>query len=445
MNKTIYIFIIVLLSFIIQEIYIIKLFLIIEILCSLLYMQRKTNLFYTTTQDSNFLTFSNYTEALTGNFLATDWKVYPSKFLCLYIPSLTKENREEFIKTYITSYYENKLAFLRDYYNESRVTDLETYDIEEDIHSLAWLFSTIKKFDENAKVTFIGEVTEFDYKGTYTDTICIINSTDGLGKDHVYSIAVDDSQNLEYNNDTNILYGWTSEELVGTPYESINNILLDTDNGYFTQSDYTLTVDEEQPLNITFNVIIPLFDIIDINYQTNFDNIEEQESLVNEEGKLVDSKYNESEIKSINNPLGIWFAENIIVLERDENTKYAPSWAIVISSQFKPFPYSNNYHNDNITQKDNQLAFQTYAQILAMQENLSHKINDIYLQLAKLTETVNKLNNLENNQTLQDILSMKDTSKQLQDVIDNIGTMVSDEVSTQLEKIKLVWNKVNIE
>ena len=80
-----------------------------------------------------------------------------------------------------------------------------------------------------------------------------------------------------------------------------------------------------------------------------------------------------------------------------------------------------------------------------MQENLSHKINDIYLQLAKLTETVNKLNNLENNQTLQDILSMKDTSKQLQDVIDNIGTIVSDEVSTQLEKIKLVWNKVNIE
>ena len=62
-------------------------------------MQRKTNLFYTQNQDSNFLTFSNFTEALTGNFLSTDWKVYPSRFLCLYIPTLVDEqSKQDFIK-----------------------------------------------------------------------------------------------------------------------------------------------------------------------------------------------------------------------------------------------------------------------------------------------------------------------------------------------------------
>ena len=38
-------------------------------------MKRKTNLFYLSGDESNFLTFSNYGESLTGNFLATNWKI----------------------------------------------------------------------------------------------------------------------------------------------------------------------------------------------------------------------------------------------------------------------------------------------------------------------------------------------------------------------------------
>ena len=50
---------------------------------------RKTNLFYTSGVDSKFLTFSNYTESLTGNFISTDTKIFPSKFLCI---SARKDN-----------------------------------------------------------------------------------------------------------------------------------------------------------------------------------------------------------------------------------------------------------------------------------------------------------------------------------------------------------------
>ena len=48
-------------------------------------MKRKTNLFYVDGPDSKFITFSNYTEALTGNFLSTDTKLFPDKFLWILL------------------------------------------------------------------------------------------------------------------------------------------------------------------------------------------------------------------------------------------------------------------------------------------------------------------------------------------------------------------------
>jgi len=186
-------------------------------------MQRKTNLFYTTNNDSNFLTFSNFTEALTGNFLATDWKVYPSKFMCLLIPSLTPESKESFIKNHLVAYYENKLAFLRDYFVSEQDSDVETYDVEKDIDSLAWLLDTIRNYDSEAKVTFVGEVTEFDYKGSYADTICIIDSNDDI---NYYSIgASSNDSTITYNDNSGNLYGWTSNELANTPYSGLAPVL----------------------------------------------------------------------------------------------------------------------------------------------------------------------------------------------------------------------------
>ena len=148
---------------------------------------RKTNLFYTSGQDSNFLTFSNYTEAYTGNCLATDWKLYPSKFICLYMPSLLDNEgkidinkKKSFIKDYLISYYENKLAILRDLYSlnisenpnnqpDTVNEELDIYaDMESNIYSLNWLLEAIVLFEKDndvenkATVTFVGDVTELD-------------------------------------------------------------------------------------------------------------------------------------------------------------------------------------------------------------------------------------------------------------------------------------------
>ena len=99
-------------------------------------MKRKTNLFYVDGPDSKFITFSNYTEALTGNFLSTDTKLFPDKFLCLKLKNLNASTKPKFIK-YLAKYYENKLAALRDYSIEKNINQ------EYEILPLAYLLEAI--------------------------------------------------------------------------------------------------------------------------------------------------------------------------------------------------------------------------------------------------------------------------------------------------------------
>ena len=435
-------------------------------------MQRKTNLFYTQNQDSNFLTFSNFTEALTGNFLSTDWNVYPSRFLCLYIPSLeNEESKQDFIKNYLVSYYENKLAFLRDYYTKqlNNSNNVNEFDIEGDINSLAWLFETINKYcaDNNIdyEINFIGEVTEFDYKGTYTDSICIIDASEGYKEGtnqlKTYTINVDSKVNILYSEDNenvldkSILYNWTTNELEHTDYEGIN-VKLDNndDNTYSIYSEYELTTDVTDRTNLRFNVIIPLFDITNIYATSNFNSIEDSFSkeenleyknyVYNEstdELEKVNIDYSSKELRSINNPMGIWFSDEIIELKRDKESKYAPSWSLTISSQFKPFPYSGQYLNNDITSTDNQQAFQTYAQILARQSTLNYELSNISSRLTKLEQTMARLNNLSTQSINEKLLEYDTVINELKswiNIYNNLDTIVEEKVNSVLAD-KLKW------
>ena len=431
-------------------------------------MQRKTNLFYTQNQDSNFLTFSNFTEALTGNFLSTDWKVYPSRFLCLYIPSLTnEEQKQDFIKNYLVAYYENKLAFLRDYYTK-QLTDETTvteFDIEGDINALAWLMKTIYDFDANTEINFIGEVTEFDYKGTYTDSICIIDTSEGY-KDNTnvlktYSIDVTSSRNILYSEngetliDKNILYNWTSSELSNTDYDGLTIKLdNDSDNTYAIYSEYSLNTDTTDRDSLRFNVIIPLFDIINMYSETNFDSVEdtfskeenlEYKNYVYNENTdtydIVNIDYSSKALRSINNPMGIWFSDEVIELKRDKESKYAPSWSLTISSQFKPFPYSGQYLNNDITSTDNQQAFATYAQILARQSTLTDQLASLSARVTKLEQIVEKLNNLSTKSINEKLLEYDNTYKEVKEALEtysNLDTIIEEKVNSVLNE-KLKW------
>ena len=339
-------------------------------------MRRKTNLFYTTGSDAVFLTFSNYTESLTGNSLATDVKLFPSKFLCLNIPSLNDETKPEFIRG-LAAYYENKNAFLRDKcaYNG--------YNIENKMHPLGWLIEYIKKFDENFDIQYVGQVTEQDYNGVFADTICVIDSTDAT-KGTVY--YKDRQQAEEYDASAAYLYGWYdtidgNEDYIGP--DEYGEVLpsTDEDNKYYydTTVDYIQIEHSTEERNIEFNVLIPLFDIININGDENTDVIQSMETIPcsNDNSSII------------NVPYGIWFAKNRVLLSRD-GTPWSPSWSLAIGSQFKPFPYSEVPVSE-VDQSAKTAAFMTFAQTLTRQNEL----------LDKMSYMMNVINNI--NERIDDI------------------------------------------
>ena len=397
-------------------------------------MKRKTNLFYVDGPDSKFLTFSNYTEALTGNFLSTDTKMFPDKFLCLKINNLNKTNKANFIK-YLVRYYENKLAALRD----NCITDNELE--EHELLPLAYLLEAIlnvcvagnngftinndlllnpRKLDANEYInlfsnvrsnliTYIGSITEQDYNGTYTDIICNINANEYYEGKIVYNTIRKTSSN-DYicyidNSIKNNLYGWENETLFSdyeniTPLYDIDDNINDTHYNYNSQLSYIEFV--KQPLNnninnyktISFNVIIPLFSITNMNYKVNNTILEDEYN-----NDTIDNKkciiLNDNIIKTDNIkgrkdiPLGIWLyadktLDTFINLERDNELNLYPSWSLLIGSQFKPFPYSLKYQKENDINKSSLQAYPTFAETLT-------KINDVLDNFNKINININKL------------------------------------------------------
>ena len=337
-------------------------------------MKRKTNLFYNSGPDSKFLTFSNYTEALTGNFLSTNTKLFPSTFLCLNIPSLNKENKQAFINDSLIKYYENKLANLRDRVNE------------DELFPLSYLVETLMKFDPNMTISYIGNVTEQDYLGSYTDTICIIDTQ------YLQSAVITPIENEETDirEADSTLYGWYdtidgNEVYTGPSLYSSFTPVFDTESAqYQTTSNYDIkyNVPETTPSNIVFNVVIPLFTFV---------NVSEGVDINGQDETVLTSNF------KTNVPLGIWFADDNVNLKVDRN--YGQSWSLAIGSQFKPLPTSPEVRSD-VYKDPNTDAFKTFAQVLVRQNELLDTIDKqnfiIYSLTERLSAVEDRLETLEN-------------------------------------------------
>lgn len=328
-------------------------------------MKRKTNLFYNSGPDSKFLTFSNYTEALTGNFLSTNTKLFPSTFLCLNIPSLNKENKQSFINNSLIKYYENKLANLRDRVNE------------DEVFPLSYLIETIMKFDSNTSISYIGNITEQDYLGSYTDTICIID-TQYLQSAIITTI---DNEESDIREADYTLYGWydvidDNDVYTGPSLYANFTPVFDTERPqYQLTPNYNVeyNVPETTPSNIVFNVVIPLFTFV---------NIEEGVDVNNQDESILTSNF------KTNVPLGIWFADDNINLKVDKT--YGQSWSLAIGSQFKPLPTSPEVRSD-VYKDPNTDAFKTFAQVLVRQNELLDTIEKQNIVIYELHERVSAL------------------------------------------------------
>lgn len=442
-------------------------------------MKRKTQLFYLSGHDSRFITFSNYPESLTGNFLSVDTKLYPSRFLCLYIDWLnvsdTKiyEGKKKRLIRYLVSYYESKLAVLRDALVNQDINVehhilpfnylLEAlYKIEDLTDNGSIVVSDTPNFDnEHIKLVYISDIVEQDYNGTFTDTICSIDLNnysyissiienddpdndvddvvvrferpfdewgeltlygwehgitedyDGVSTrpDHIATISSE--ENIEENTEENTTTTATSSRRVISrnpstgQWEAIDvaqdeNTQTDINNNtifeYYVNSYIKkLTISKSDKTSLIFNCIIPLYDVVNVNYKNNFNSISKLDEI-----NLVDSATNN--LYTTNVPLGMWFTMdgNPITLYKDKNSGYSQTWSLLITSQFKAFPYSADMPSD-MTSNSNTNAFTTFSQVLASQsdmvkqfekmtsmyQNLINEISEIRSQIANIGTSYN--------------------------------------------------------
>lgn len=402
-------------------------------------MKRKTNLFYVDGPDSKFITFSNYTEALTGNFLSTDTKLFPDKFLCLKLKNLNASTKPKFIK-YLAAYYENKLAALRDYSIKKDVNQeleilplaylleaiLNACNLEEgfkldttkmksfNLTSYTRDIKSLYKSINDTLITYVGNITEQDYNGTYTDTICCVNANEYYEGNIVFA---DKSSNGITNKCTvdpaNVLYGWEGEQMfeeyidseTGEHISPIYDINSDTydyntwlDNIELVKLSDNVNIDSFK--TIEFNVVIPLFTITNMNYNTN-NNILDDE--INDDNKkcikLISDTTDNKNLKSRHDvPLGMWFyadevdKDTFIELKRDGQLKSYPSWSLLIASQFKPFPYTLKYQKENDAKNTVMNSFNTFAETLSKVNDVLDKFNEMNINIASLE---NKILSLE--------------------------------------------------
>ena len=412
---------------------------------------RKTNLLYSTYigEENSFLTFSNYTEAMTGNHLSVNTKMFPSTFLCAYI-NVSEENIGSFINT-IVGKYENKLAFLRDTFTKD-----SNISAEDNIYPLEYLINTLKDFDNEFSINYVGQVTEQDYNGTFCDTMCII-STEDNGGNTTLSNATVAKKTVDYNNNSTYLYGWSSYDATSSSYiyngpsiyEHVKPLFdNDENNSYMYVSSYEhdklIFTPDTKAKSIEFNCIIPLFDIVNVDHKSNESNITESsdtelpdtESADVEQSKPSNTLEVDLTSSTCNVPMGIWFSQKFkkITLQRDETSGFWPSWSLVLSSQFKPFPKSPHLQSDtqNISSTD---AFGTFAQILVEQARLADEHTDIAVNAQALSNRISnvesKINNISTNMSLD----------ALQNKIDQIDTKLAS-LTESLEKVNSLISSI---
>ena len=385
-------------------------------------IRRKTNLFNIYKDNKfcapQFVTFSNYAESMTGNSLSVNTKMFPSGFICLDIPKLSNDNEEyantkSFYKDCLVAHYENKMAFLRDY-----VTDIDTKNHTlDELKPLDYLLISIKQFDSTSNIVHIGDIVEQNYNGIYSDMLLTINVPDYK---YTYNINSVDTIKSQVNYHTyvgetnNNLYGWYKVEKEDDNISYIyngpstfndTNIILDDENYYYIGNKYDkiniVKTNGTEPLK--FNVIIPLFNIYNID-----------ETVSNSNNGITSNKDNNIDLSICDNdnyiPYGIWFSgtNNYVTLNRNTNIDtyeiIQPSWSLVLSSQFSAFPYSSKYSTNAISNNTTDKSFEktdtkyidvyhnTFASILTEQSNL---IDLLYKQNKEIADIRKELDILK--------------------------------------------------
>ena len=410
---------------------------------------RKTNLFYLEGNNSNFLTFSNYGEYLTGVCLSTNNKIYPSSFICLNLPFDDNHSVKSF-KEFLMCYYENKLAYMRDLY-ESKKEDNAIYIHQEQVMSLSYLFESIYLFFNKQKpeITYFGDIVEHDYNGTYSDSICIVDFKRYLtGELSDINYDIDFFKHELTDEFNKPLYGW-DEQLEKYTYDNDEN--THGDNIYYEEESIfdSLHILEGNKTNIEFNCVIPLFDINNINFSQNNKHIKDIDEDVdtsenNDNSFYISFNRNDYDVyKYI--PYGIWFAPDTDNTELNKiqlyktNDNISQSWSLVIASKFTPYPYGLKINDENISNDVTDIY--TYAELLKQQAKLIKSYNNMLNEFSKLS---NEIQNMKTMIKSINALDIDDVRRDTQDMISNNKAEIDKEIAKLNEKFaQFTWENID--
>lgn len=249
---------------------------------------------------------------------------------------------------------------------------------------------SIKKTNENHLYNDIlaGQTKEYvdEFKRTHE------LSTSDTDDYNAYIIENANSQPEDYQDtlDAIIKASEIKEEYVGpSQMKALAPEYDNTENGnliYDISSDiHHIEYIKHTNEDIEFDLLIPLYDIVDMNYMTNSTYIEEVTYMPMHNADEKKRMY----VKNV--PLGMWFSgEESVKLTVDKSTGFSPTWSLALSSQFKPFPNSS-YMPDELTEDAKKEAFLTFAQIMSRQNEILDKFSDMTKLISNMSNRISTL------------------------------------------------------
>ena len=288
-------------------------------------------------------------------------------------------------------------------------TEMETNEYDDKASSISALLhstdSSLMKFQNELNDLLSNEAYDiiifYDY--TEPDFLYAYNGAD--------VVTLDMSKNNEYNIDPEVI-----------------KLNISTSN------------DEE----MEFNCIIPLYDIVDINYKSNFNTIERIIS-VNGEGEIDLTPSVTNKMYCTNVPLGMWFytdgdengdGTTSMKLYLDTESGFSQSWSLTIASQFKPFPYSSKMPSE-LTTNSNTNAYATFAQVLASQSAMIDNFNKLTRTIAYMNDHIRNMESqLANLGTSYNIDNIHREFNNFEINMNNKFNVLKDDVISQLSYLK---------
>ena len=111
--------------------------------------------------------------------------------------------------------------------------------------------------------------------------------------------------------------------------------------------------------------------------------------------------------------------DNFIELIKDQNLNLYPNWSLLISSQFKPFPYSTlkkeNATSNNPDSQSIANSFSTFAEVLSKMNEVLDNFNKINIDLSNLDQRIKSIEkNLNNIGTVSNINKLDEKVVQIE-------------------------------